>query len=361
MKRVYVFGGSGRQGYTVAERLSAWGHKVTCYDTVNAVPPGCDYKFCRVSTDAPLDVSFYKEKVDLVVNTLPSEAGNKVISGALDAGINIVDLSFLLDNMQKFSGATQAEGCILLHDCGLAPGLPNLLIGRELAAVEAAGGSLEYANVHVGGLPTDKNLPYGYKVTWSLEDLYEEYTRIARYVENHKIRTQHPLYSTPDTIILEGVRYEAFLSDGLRSLLTYKNRIRHLREYTLRYPGHVEAIHELIDAEGRRGFIETLRDECSKGEDFVYLRVAFPGKQYSLRVMGDQNKTAMTKTTAYSCAAMCQLLLAGNISIAPGVYSCERLAEFYPAAADFVLKTLAASANVEFSVETFEAPGHEKL
>jgi saccharopine dehydrogenase-like NADP-dependent oxidoreductase len=42
----------------------------------------------------------------------------------------------------------------------------------------------EKLEILVGGVAQDKSRPYGYVVTWSLDDLVEEYTRPARIVRD---------------------------------------------------------------------------------------------------------------------------------------------------------------------------------
>ncbi len=350
-KKIAIFG-CGQQGSCVAAILTKQGHIVTCLDmSENNVPDGCEFEYCefvqgdedqwRIYSDFDWDAGW-----DLVVNALPSEIGTEVLSRALDAEIpGIVDVAFSMQNKSTFHASAKSQGSVVIHDCGLAPGLPNLLIGHELVE---AGGTLPYVNAYVGGVSQDPKMPYGYKVSWSLEDLYEEYVRVARFVEDHKIRTLHPIYSSPSTIIIEGVEFEAFVSDGLRSLLDYKDRIQHMREYTLRYPGHLSAIHELLDAGDRDHFIKTIGEECQEGGDVVYLKVDFPGVQYTLKVESDKEQSAMTKTTAYACAAFCSLLLDDSEKIDPGVWSCERLGE--AGLTSYILEWLRNNAGFSFDV-----------
>jgi len=350
--KVAVFG-CGRQGSAVASILACLGHDVTCLDTTNDnVPYNCKYEHFRfTSTEISVVTTTefdWSSGWDLIVNALPSKASVAVLWLALDAKINVVDVAFSLDDKSVFDEYAKNQGCTVIHDCGLAPGLPNLLIGKEL---HKAGGTLDYANVYVGGVAKDSGLPYGYKVTWSLDDLYEEYTRPGRYVENHEIRTVHPFYSPHQIIIIDGVALEAFVSDGLRSLLSYKDRIQHMREYTLRHIGHMDAVHRLIDKGGKNLLIDTLVEKCQEGTDVVYLKVDFPDVTYNLVVEGDHAQTAMTKTTAHSCAAFCSLLLEGidDHMVAPGVWSCEAIGE--AGVSRYILSWLKEHAGFEFNIE----------
>jgi saccharopine dehydrogenase-like NADP-dependent oxidoreductase len=125
-------------------------------------------------------------------------------------------------------------------DCGVAPGMPNIIAGyhNEKMTID----SFEYM---VGGLPKVRSFPFEYKAPFSPCDVMEEYTRPARYVENGNIVTK-PAMSDIEFIEFEKVgTLEAFNSDGLRSLIYTLNNIANMKEKTLRFPGHIQMIQAL--------------------------------------------------------------------------------------------------------------------
>ncbi len=88
-----------------------------------------------------------------------------------------------------------------------------------------------------------------------------------------------------------------------------------MTEFTLRWPGHMKLVHELVDSgRGFYEFIETFERECSEGEDIVLMRVTFDDITYDLEVEGTEELTAMAKTTAYSCAAFAEVVLQDHYS-----------------------------------------------
>ena len=102
----------------------------------------------------------------------------------------------------------------------------------------------------VGGLPKEKNPPWNYKAPFSPIDVIEEYTRPARIKKNGLNETVDPLTGKIDFEV-EGIgKLEAFLTDGLRTLLESELTINipTLLEYTIRYPGHSQMISKLIDS-----------------------------------------------------------------------------------------------------------------
>jgi len=215
-------------------------------------------------------------------------------------------------------------GSLIIPDCGLAPGLPNLIIGNHLNEI----GGLPNVSVYVGGVAANKAQPYGYVNTWSLDDLLEEYTRTARVVENRIIRTKHPLYTQPEMVRIKGMgTMEAFYSDGLRSLLSLKNHIPNLKELTLRWPGHMYDVHRLIDQDM---LIQEFKEKCNNSdyiEDIVALVVKMPNKTYTLIDKATGGVTAMARTTAFTCAGFVDMVLSGECKGMVGVKYPEDVAD----------------------------------
>ena len=104
--------------------------------------------------------------------------------------------------------------------------------------------------IMVGGLPKEKSPPWNYKAPFSPIDVIEEYTRPARIKENGQIKTVKALTGKIDFEVEDIGKLEAFLTDGLRTLLNSKltSDIPTLLEYTIRYPGHSSMISELISS-----------------------------------------------------------------------------------------------------------------
>ena len=128
-------------------------------------------------------------------------------------------------------------------DCGVAPGMCNILIGY----VDKILDETENVAYYVGGLPEIREWPYEYKAVFSPVDVIEEYTRPARFIENGQPVTK-PALSEPERMNFLGVgTLEAFNSDGLRSLL-HTVKARNMKEKTLRYPGHIEKMAVLKDS-----------------------------------------------------------------------------------------------------------------
>ncbi len=99
-------------------------------------------------------------------------------------------------------------------DCGVAPGLSNMMCGLGGARLEPC----ESVEIYVGGLPVARHWPFDYKAGFAPWDVLEEYTRPARLVEHGRVVVKEPL-SEPELLDFPGVgTLEAFNTDGLRSL-----------------------------------------------------------------------------------------------------------------------------------------------
>ncbi len=176
---------------------------------------------------------------DLVVGALPGKFGYDSIRAAIRAGVDMVDVSFTpRDPLELRDEAEKAE-ITVIFDAGFAPGLSHILMGRIWNELD----TLEEGEIAVGGLPKDPRPPLYYRLTWSPEDLIAEYTRPARLIRNGKITSVEPLSEIRRMKIL-GFEFEAFPSDGLRSLLE-SIRAERLEEWTLRWPGHLERMRVL--------------------------------------------------------------------------------------------------------------------
>src|SRR5438477_10212008 len=136
---------------------------------------------------------------DLVVGALPGRLGLAAAQAAVKAKRHYVDLSYYIEDAVQLHGAALAAGVAIVPDCGLAPGLSNLIAGRALATRKP-----KEINIQVGGFADDPKKPYGYVITWSPEDLLDEYVRPARIIRDGKV-VEVPALSGLEIIKIPGV------------------------------------------------------------------------------------------------------------------------------------------------------------
>jgi lysine 6-dehydrogenase len=259
-----------------------------------------------------------------------------------------VDISFMPENAWDLDPLARERGVCAVVDCGVAPGVSNLLCGLAAANLSPC----ERLEIYVGGLPVERRWPYEYKAGFAPSDVLEEYTRPSRVVENSKMVVKEAL-SEPELMEFPGVgTLEAFNTDGLRSL-AYNLKVPEMKEKTLRYPGHIELMKILrhtgffskepvdvggakvrpLDLTARLLFPKWTFDE---GEaDLTVMRVLAEGREGTSRVrhvwdLHDRydprsGLRSMSRTTGFAASSMATLLLRGT-SPGPGVHPPEKLA-----------------------------------
>lgn len=241
MKKRIVVLGSGLVGGPMAADLAREDRfEVTAVDVseealkrLTEKHPAIMPKRCDLS-----DPALVKQAVagcDLVINAVPGFMGYRTMKAILQAGKNVVDIAFFPEDCFELDELARANDVTAIVDCGVAPGMSNLLVGH----VDALLDETESVLIYVGGLPEKRTWPFEYKAVFSPIDVIEEYTRPARYVENGHLVVREAL---SDAELLEFPNIgtlEAFNTDGLRTLATTIDA-PNKKEKTLRYQGHIE-------------------------------------------------------------------------------------------------------------------------
>ncbi len=286
------------------------------------------------------------KRFDLAICALPGALGFKSIKAAIDAKINMVDISYMPENPLTLNRDALKAGVTIIPDCGVAPGLSNILVGHALSKLDRA------VDIHilVGGLPEEAIPPLDYTTTWSIEDLINEYTRRAKIIKKGKIVEVEAL-SGLETIEFSGVgKLEGFYTDGLRTLLHTVDGVKNMWEKTLRYPGHAQKIKLLKSL----GFFDEhpvkignasvtpkmitikLLERLKKPEirDLLIMMVEVQGiaeesrKCYRFFLLDRYDEkhgiTAMARTTAYPASIVTQLMVQ-NLIEEKGVIPLESM------------------------------------
>lgn len=290
------------------------------------------------------------EQFDFFLLSLPGHLGTRVLEQLVQAGKKVIDISFFADDPRVHHDRAVETGAVVWYDCGVAPGLSNVLVAAGAAAAEKVSG----VKIYVGGLPVERTLPLQYKAPFSPTDVLEEYTRPARIVRGGKEVSVPPL-TEPELIEVPGVgTLEGFLTDGLRSLADTV-QAPEMRELTLRYPGHREQLCLLRDLgffdsqplPGLSGGVSPLAVTAElfkrttllrEGDrDFTYLQVDVaesdgPGEPIRSARMIDfadleKDQTSMARTTGFTATFFTKKLLDGDLD-SPGVFPPEKLIEY---------------------------------
>lgn len=199
-------------------------------------------KGIRKDLSKPETVKKLVSGYDMVINAVPGFMGFRTLKAIIEAGKNVVDIAFFIEDPFELDKLAKKKNVTAIMDCGVAPGMCNILIGYADYLLDETTDVAYY----VGGLPEIREWPYEYKAVFSPVDVIEEYTRPARFIENGKPVVKPPL-SEPELMNFPGIgTLEAFNSDGLRSLLHTVKAVN-MKEKTLRYPGHIQKMAVLRD------------------------------------------------------------------------------------------------------------------
>ena len=289
------------------------------------------------------DSSILKDLVrdhDLVIGALPGSMGYKSVKDTIEAGKDMVDISFFPEDPFGLDRLARNKGVTVVTDCGVAPGMSNIILGHHHSIM-----SVEKYECYVGGLPVKRQWPWQYKAVFSPIDVIEEYTRPARYMLNGNIVIRNAL-SEPEYIEFDEIgTLEAWNSDGLRSLLR-TIPVPNMIEKTLRYPGTIDYLRMLreagffsydeIEVKGNKvrpiditSSLMFPQWQLKEGEEeFTVMRIIIEGLDkgekyryhYDLhdRYDSENNITSMARTTGYTCTAVANLLMEGMYE-SPGI------------------------------------------
>ncbi|GJM23036.1 MAG: saccharopine reductase [Planctomycetota bacterium] len=305
---------------------------------------------------------------DVVVGALASHLGFQALNVMADLGKKYADISFMAEDMLPVNERAKQTGAVCVVDCGVAPGMSNLLCGYGVSLLDEA----EELEIYVGGLPVERTWPWDYKAGFAPADVLEEYTRPSRIVERGEVVIKEAL-SEPELMHFEGVgTLEAFHTDGLRSLADTLS-VPMMKERTLRYSGHIELMRVLrhlglfskqaIEVDGQMVVPLSLTSKLlfpqwtyEEGEaDLTVMRILVRGKKRGLRVEHrwdlldhyhpGEKATSMSRTTGLPCAIVARMLAEDRYTEA-GVHPPEDLGPV-PGVLEHVLSEL-SSRGVEY-------------
>ncbi|HEU6450433.1 MAG TPA: saccharopine dehydrogenase C-terminal domain-containing protein [Gemmatimonadaceae bacterium] len=279
---------------------------------------------------------------DAVMSAIPYYFNGDLAKLAVEAGTNFCDLggnTEIVLEQRKLDARAKEKGLSVIPDCGLAPGMVNILAQYGIEQLD----EVESVKIYVGGLPQHPEPPLNYQIVYSLEGVLDYYTTLSWVLRDGK-RTKVKALSELETVEFpEPVgKLEAFHTAGGLSTMAdrYEGKVPTMEYKTLRYPGHahiMEAIRELgllemnpVDVKGvkvapRDLFVAAVGPRLTKpeGKDLVALRVIVSGKKGGKpKKVGwelidyydaEHGISAMERTTGYSLSITGQLQARGEV------------------------------------------------
>jgi lysine 6-dehydrogenase len=278
-----------------------------------------------------------------VMSAIPYYYNAPMARAAVDVGCHFSDLggnTEIVMEQRKLDGQAAAKGLSVIPDCGLAPGMVNILAAEGIRRLDRA----ERVKVYVGGLPQSPEPPLNYQIVYSLEGALDYYTtpswilRGGRPVQVDALSELEPVEFPAPVGTLE-----AFHTGGGISTLpfAYEGKVDVMEYKTLRYPGHaaiMRPIRELglldmkpVEVKGqtvapRDLFIATVSPRLHKplGPDLVALQVLVSGlkggarREVGFRLIDyydvEHGISAMMRTTGFSLSITGQMQADGRVT-----------------------------------------------
>lgn len=296
----------------------------------------------RIDVNNTKDVITLIEGAGAVISAVSYSVNYQMSKAAIEAGVSMCDLGGNNDVVEKqltLDEAAKAKGITIVPNCGLAPGLINILAMEGSKEFE----TLDSIHLRVGGLPQNPKPPLYYQIVFSVEGLINEYVEKAIVIQDGELRLIDPMSG------LEDIEFpppfgtlEAFNTSGGLSMLTrvFAGKVKNLDYKTIRYKGHCEKFKTLLDLgfatnepmmvggsvkTNREFFADLLRKKLDYGDkDVVLARATLTGKTATAEktlvyefvdYYDDATKmTAMMRTTAFPTSIVAQMLANGIIT-----------------------------------------------
>jgi lysine 6-dehydrogenase len=307
--------------------------------------PGRNKRLTVVSLDARDSAALARVMAghQAVMSALPYYLNAEAARLAVEAGVHFADLggnTGIVREQQTLDAPARKKQVSVMPDCGLAPGLVNILAAEGIRRLDR----VDAVKLFVGGLPQRPQPPLNYNIVYSLEGVLDYYTTPSSVLRDGRIATVEALSELETVEFPQPVGpLEAFHTAGGISTMPweFEGRIPVMEYKTLRYPGHahiMRAIRELglldLDPVAVNGATVRPRDvfvrlvdarlRKPEVEDLVALMVVVSGekggapRRVTFELLDyydpDHGITAMMRTTGFSLSITGQMQVGGRVT-----------------------------------------------
>jgi lysine 6-dehydrogenase len=278
---------------------------------------------------------------DVVVNATAAKFALGVLEAAMEAGVNVVDLSgggYPLEG--EIYDRAKAAGITAIPGCGVDPGLIDIISGYGMDLMD----EVEGVYFACGGLPRDPEPPLDYKIVFGGTRMPIRPGKVPLILESERVMVDR--YDDLEPVYIEGLKdMEAFYDGFPSSLLKLceEKGVKTFKGKTIRYEGFVDKLKFLLDLGiigadpvDYRGqeivpldfFHELIYplikfDEEEGDRDITVLLVRVDGKKGNIEISisfemvdyydEENGITSMAKTTGYTAALITRMLARGDI------------------------------------------------
>lgn len=330
--------GAGMMGRAIAYDIARSRGKDSL-TVIDANPEACqslrewlDIDIHNLDADSP-EIDGHIRDAGSVICALPYGFNPGFMKKSIAAGAHFCDLGGnddIVRSQLALDKQAKDAGVLCLPDCGLAPGMANVL-GAYLADQFD---TVDTLTIRVGGLPQNPTPPLNYQLVFSVGGLINEYKEKCKVLRDGQIAEVDPMGEVEE-LEFDGIgKLEAFTTSGGAGWLPeiFQGRMKKMDYKTIRYPGHAVIFESILKlgladedeiAPGitPRKILEEqiVKNLSGNDQDLVLVRVtATDGQTTKNMDIVDyydemNNITAMMRTTAYPTSIMAQMVLDGKI------------------------------------------------
>ncbi|MEN9839154.1 MAG: hypothetical protein RL177_633, partial [Bacteroidota bacterium] len=260
----------------------------------------------RVKIEREVSILGLIKGAEIIISALPFKQNLKLAEIAIKVGAHYIDLGGDDETYQsqlKLDSLAKNAKRWVIPNCGLAPGLSNILAMHGVESFD----TVDTVQIRAAGLPKNPVPPLNYQLSFSPQGLVNEYLSTSVILENGQLKEvpalegveEVMLQSRPELGILE-----AFYTAGAATTLArhLAGKVQSLNFKTMRYKGHRDIIKSLfelgfnssqiIDVRVNLSFRDLLVRQLSKylptgGDDFVAMKVRIKGQKDGASVTRD--------------------------------------------------------------------------
>jgi lysine 6-dehydrogenase len=206
-------------------------------------------RLIRLDARSRDDIRAAMRGMDACMNALPYYFNLDIATVAVEEGVHYSDLggnTAIVFDQLKLNDRARENGTSVIPDCGLAPGMVNILAAAGIDELDQA----DTVRIRVGGLPQDPQPPLNYQIVYSLHGVLDYYTTPSWVLREGEPRQVDALTEIEPVDFPDPVgTLEAFHTAGGLSTMpwTYRDRLTTMEYKTLRYPGHAEKVRAIRD------------------------------------------------------------------------------------------------------------------
>ena len=332
--------GSGIVGRAAAWDLSRRGHEVTVADVdasaAHRLGEELEVNWTALDVTDPRAVDAALSESEAVISAVPYLFGVSLAASALANRCHYFDFGgnpTVVKQQLELDDQARAADLAIVPDCGLAPGMANVMAAGLIEAHDDA--PIDDVQIRVGVLPLHPTGTLQYQLAFYAGGLINEYAEPCEVIENGAAATVEPL-TRFEHLEWEGIGpLEAFATAGGTSTMChqYEGRVNRLEYKTIRYPGHgriFAAMREIglfatepsdfggVAVAPRTVLQDLLTDRLPQGgPDLALVDVAITAggvtERQRIRDEHDGDFSALARTTAFPATALCDLIERGEV------------------------------------------------